>query len=133
MDLSKLPTDVIPYISAHLTDSTILNESLRNRRTTNYLLYFFFHNNIPKDAKQYNKLLTDETKYYKDYDFTYHNKRDISGILKVLKTKYKQLKLRTYEITFDKTKYDLYGNNSDCSWWKIFIYDNNIHQHNSLI
>ncbi len=30
--LSKLPTDVIPYISAHLTDSTILNESLRSRR-----------------------------------------------------------------------------------------------------
>ena len=26
MDLSKLPTDVIPYISAYLTDSTILNE-----------------------------------------------------------------------------------------------------------
>ena len=77
MDLSKLPTDVIPYISTHLTDSTILNESLRNRRTTNYLLYFFFHNNIPKDAKQYNKLLTDETKYYKDYDFTYHNQRYI--------------------------------------------------------
>ncbi len=52
IDLSKLPSDIIPCISAHLTDSTILNESLRNKRTTNYLLYFFLHNNIPKDAKQ---------------------------------------------------------------------------------
>ena len=42
MDLSKLPTDVIPYISAYLTDSTILNESLRSRRADTYLLYFFF-------------------------------------------------------------------------------------------
>jgi hypothetical protein len=32
MDLSELPTDVIPHISAYLTDSTILNESLRSRR-----------------------------------------------------------------------------------------------------
>jgi hypothetical protein len=38
MDLSKLPTDVIPYISAYLTDSTILNESLRSRRADTYLL-----------------------------------------------------------------------------------------------
>ena len=74
MDLSKLPTDVIPYISAHLTDSTILNESLRLRRYDTYLLYFFFHKNIPRDAKQYNKLLNDETKYDKHYDFTDHNK-----------------------------------------------------------
>jgi len=42
-----------------------------------------------------------------------------------MKTKYKQLKLRTYDITFDRTNYDLFGNNSDWSWWKIFIYDNN--------
>ena len=42
MDLSKLPTDVIPYISAYLTDSTILNESLRSRRSDTYLLHFFF-------------------------------------------------------------------------------------------
>jgi hypothetical protein len=42
MDLSELPTDVIPYISAHLTDSTNLNESLRSRRSDTYLLYFFF-------------------------------------------------------------------------------------------
>ncbi len=61
-----------------------------------------------KDAKQYNKLLTDKNKYYKDYDFTDHNQRNITGILKSIKTKYKQLKLRTYDITFDKTKYDLY-------------------------
>ena len=42
-----------------------------------------------------------------------------------MKTKYKQLKLRTYDITFDKTKYDLYGNNDNSPWWQIFIYDNN--------
>ncbi len=70
MDLSKLPTDVIPYISAHLTDSNILNESLRSRRADTYLLYLFLHKNIPRDAKQYNKLFNDETKHYKDYDFT---------------------------------------------------------------
>jgi hypothetical protein len=99
MDLSKLPTDVIPYISAYLTDSIILNESLRSRRSDTYLLYFFFHKNIPKDAKQYINLLNDETKYKKDYDFTYNNKRDSSGILKTIKTKYKQQKLKTYDIT----------------------------------
>ncbi len=98
MDLSKLPTDVIPYISAHLTDSTVLNESLRSRRADTYLLYFFFHKNIPKDAKQYNKLLNDEAQYYKYYDFTYNNKRDVTGLLKTIKTKYKQLKLRTYDL-----------------------------------
>ncbi len=48
MDLSKLPTDVILYISAHLTDSTILDESLRSRRADTYLLYLFFYKNIPK-------------------------------------------------------------------------------------
>ena len=102
MVLSKLPTDVIPYISTHLTDSTILKESLRFRRSDTYLLYFFFHKNMPKDAIQYNKLLNDETKYYKHYDFTDHNKRDVSGILKTIKTKYKDLKLRIYDINFDK-------------------------------
>ena len=122
LDLSKLPSDIILCISAHLTDCSVLDKSLRNKRTTNYLLYFFFHKNMPKDAKQYNKLLTDETKYYKDYDFTHHIQRDMTGILRTMKTKYKQLKLRTYDITFDKQKYDLYGNNSDCPWWNIYIY-----------
>ncbi len=116
MDLSNLPTDVIPYINAYLTDSTILNESLRFRRADTYLLYFFFHRNIPKDvfhrnipkdAKHYIKVLNDETQYYKDYDFTYKNKRDVTGILKTIKTKYKQLKLRAYDIKFDKTEYDI--------------------------
>jgi hypothetical protein len=41
--------------------------------------------------------LDDETQYYKD-DFTYNNRRDVSGIFKTIKTQYKQLKLRTYEI-----------------------------------
>jgi hypothetical protein len=48
MDLSKLPTDVIPYISAYLTDSTVLNESLRSRRADTYLLYFFFSQKYTK-------------------------------------------------------------------------------------
>jgi hypothetical protein len=120
-----MPSDVIPYISAHLTDCSVLDKSLRINRANNYLLYFFFHKNMPKDAKQYNKLLTDENKYYKDYDFTDHNQRDITGILKRMKSKYKQLKLRTYDITFDNTKYDLYKNNVDSTWWKFSIYDNN--------
>ena len=99
----------MPYISTHLTDYSVLDKSLRFNRANNYLLYFCFHKNMPKDAKQYNKLLMNENKYYKDYDFTYHNQRDITDILKTMKTKYKQLKLRTFDITFDKTKYDLYG------------------------
>ena len=45
--------------------------------------------------------------------------------MKTIRTKYKQLKLRTYDITFDKTKYDLYEKNDDCPWWKILRYDNN--------
>jgi hypothetical protein len=130
MDLSKLPTDIISYISAHLTDSTILDKSLISRRADTYLLYFFFHKNIPKDAKQYNKLLNDETQYYKDYDFTYNNKKDVTGILKAFKTKYKQLKLRTYDINFDKTKYDMYGGNS---FWNISIYDNNNNNNNNVL
>ncbi len=59
-----------------------MNESLRSRSDETYLLYFFFHINIPMDAKQYNKLLNDETQYYKDYEFTYDNKTDVTGILK---------------------------------------------------
>ncbi len=41
LDLSKLPTDVRPYISAHLTDSTILDEPLRSRRSDTYLFILF--------------------------------------------------------------------------------------------
>ncbi len=62
IDLSKIPSDIIPYISAHLTDCSVLDNSLRFNRANHYLLYFFFHKNMTKDAKQYNKLLTDETK-----------------------------------------------------------------------
>ena len=29
----------------------------------------------------------DKNKYYKDYDFTDHNQRNITGILKTIKTK----------------------------------------------
>ncbi len=43
-------------------------------------------------------------------------------MLKAIKTKYKQLKLRTYDINFDKTKYDMYGGSS---FWNISIHDNN--------
>ncbi len=56
---------------------------------------------MPRDAKQYNKLLNDKTKYHKHYDFTDNNKRDVSGILKKIKTKYKELKLRTYDINLE--------------------------------
>ncbi len=37
-------------------------------------LYFFFNKNMPKDAKQYNALLNDENKYYKDLNLTGKNK-----------------------------------------------------------
>ena len=86
------------------------------------LLYFLFHKNMPKDAIQYNKLLNDETKYYKHYDFTDHNKRDVSGILNTIKTKYKDLELRTYNINFDKTKYDMYEINCDITKYDIHRY-----------
>ncbi len=39
---------------------------------------------MPRDAKHYNKLLNDETQYYKDYELTYNNKRDVIGIFKKL-------------------------------------------------
>ncbi len=39
-----------------------------------------------------------------------------------MKSKDKELKLRTYDINFDKTKYDMYG---DSSFWKFSIYDDN--------
>ena len=29
IDLSKIPSDIIPYISAHLTDCSVLDDSLR--------------------------------------------------------------------------------------------------------
>ncbi len=45
-------------------------------------------------------------------------------ILNIIKTKCKQLKSRTYDITFEKTKYDMYGDNC---LWKFSIYDNNNH------
>ena len=91
IDLSKIPDDVIPCISAYLTDFSVLGDNLILRRSETYLLYFFFHKNIPKDAKQYNKLLNDEKKYYKDYDDTDHNKRDMTGILKIIKKNIKNL------------------------------------------
>ncbi len=46
----------------------------------------------------------------------------LNAIPSSIKTKYKQLKLRTYDINFDKTKYDMYGGSS---FWNISIYDNN--------
>ena len=54
-----------------------------------YLLYFFFGKKLPTDAKQYNKLLEDEDKYYKEHDFTQHYKENLSGVLRMIKQKYK--------------------------------------------
>jgi hypothetical protein len=59
---------------------------------------------MPRDSKEYNKLLIDETQYYKDCDFTYNNKKDVTGLLETIKSKYKQLKLKTYDIKFCKTE-----------------------------
>ena len=61
----------------------------------------FFGKNLPKDAKQYNELLEDEDKYYKEHDFIQHYKDKLSGVLGMIKQKYKHLHLWTYEITFD--------------------------------
>ena len=53
MDLSKLPTDVLPYISAHLIDSTILDESLRSKRADSSLILIYYINFF---AKIYQKM-----------------------------------------------------------------------------
>ncbi len=66
----------------------------------------------------------DENEYYKYYDITDRNQRDVTGILKRMKSKFKQLKLKTYDITFDNSKHD-YVNNVGSTWWKVSIYDNN--------
>ena len=51
------------------------------------LIYYIclFGKNLPKDAKQYNELLEDEDKYYKEHDFTQHYKENLSGVLGMIK------------------------------------------------
>ena len=61
---------------------------------------------MPKDVEQYNNPLDDEDKYYKEHDFTQHYKNNLSGVLGMIKQKYKHLHLRTYEITFDDVHYN---------------------------
>ena len=51
-------------------------------------------------------MLEDEDKYYKVHDFTQHYKENLSGVLGMIKQKYKSLHLRTYEITFDDVHYN---------------------------
>ncbi len=45
--------------------------------------------------------LNDKNIYYNDYDFTEHNKRELSGIKKI-KTKYERIKLKTDETTLNQ-------------------------------
>ena len=110
MDLSNMPSDIIYNISKYLVDSPVLDMCVKYPRKRAYLLYFFFGKNIPKDAEQYKELLEDEDKYYKVHDFTQHYKENLSGVLGMIKQKYKHLHLRTYEITFDDVhkRYNLY-------------------------
>ncbi len=72
----------------------VLDDSLRFTRACTYLLYFFFHTKIPKDAKQYNHLFNDNEKYYKDMTLQIIIIEIYQGILRIKKTKYKQLELR---------------------------------------
>ena len=72
------------------------------------LIYYisFLERIYQKDAKQYNELLEDEDKNYKEHDFTQRYKENLSGVLGMIKQKYKYLHLRTYEMTFDDVHYN---------------------------
>ena len=85
MDLSSMPSDIIYNISKYLIDFPILDMCIKYPRKRAYWLYFFFYNNMPKDAEKYNNLLKDDDKYDKIHDFTQHYKENLSGVLGMIK------------------------------------------------
>jgi hypothetical protein len=120
MDLSSMPKDIIPYISKHLIDCSVLDMCVKYPRKKAYLLYFFFGQNLPKDAEKYNK-----NKYYKTHDFTQYYKENISGVLGMIKQKYKQLHLRNYEITFSSIQKNTVPNHHEpLISFRLSIYNN---------
>ena len=129
MDLSIMPKDIINCISKHLIDFPVLEDKkLKYERKNIYLLYFFYYNNLPKDARKYNKFMESEKTYYKKYDFTHHNKQKLKPILKIIRNKYKDMHLKTYDISFDDATYKRwkYLNLMDgITLYKFNIYDIN--------
>jgi hypothetical protein len=122
MDLSSVPSDVICCISKHLTNFSLL-EDIKFKRKDIYLLFFFFGQNMPKDANEYNEYMEDENKYYGRYDFTHHFKQDLTCFLRMIKQKYKQIHPKTYEISFDDKEHKRWKNK--ISLFKFILYDNN--------
>ena len=61
--------------------------------------------------------------YYKEHDFTQYNKQNLKPILKIIKNKYKDMHLKTYEISFDDAVYKRW--NCNYSLYKFVIHDSN--------
>ena len=125
MDLSIMPKDIINCIGRHLIDFPVLEKEQLKKydRKSIYLLYFFYNYNLPKDALKYNKFMECEKSYYKEHDFTQHNKQNLKPILKIIKNKYKDMHLKTYEISFDDAVYKRWKCNY--SLYKFVIHDSN--------
>ena len=125
MDLSIIPKDIINCIGRHLIDFPVLEKEQLKKydRKSIYLLYFFYNYNLPKDALKYNKFMECEKSYYKEHDFTQHNKQNLKPILKIIKNKYKDMHLKTYDISFDDAVYKRWKCNY--SLYKFVIRDSN--------
>ncbi len=52
---------------------TILFYRILKKASEIIIIIIIIYENMPNNAKQYNNLLTGETKHYRDYDFTNHN------------------------------------------------------------
>ena len=96
MDLSKLPSDIIPYISKYLMNYTF--DLLKDPEL--YTFFFKFHK--PTDYKNYikymNKLKNNEYATDALYDFTESHNMDLSFLLRTVKQQYKNIK--SFEIKF---------------------------------
>jgi hypothetical protein len=101
MDLSKIPSDVIPCISKHLIDYEF------NLLKDPELYTFFFKFDKPTDYKDYikykNKIENNEYSFDALYDFTESAKTDLSFLLKKIKKEYKNIK--SCEIKFFHNNY----------------------------
>ncbi len=62
MDLSIMPKEIINRISKHSIDFPVLEEEKLDKydRILIYLFYFFYYNNLPKDARKYFKFMKSE-------------------------------------------------------------------------
>ena len=101
MDLSKMPSDIIPCISKHLIDYEF------SLLTDPELYTFFFKFDKPTDYKDYikykNKIENNEHSFDTLYDFTESTNTDLSFLLKKVKQQYKHIK--NYEVKFFHDSY----------------------------